>query len=78
MRRQIGLCDEAVGGLDIGNAGQRQFFRQPILQGGEHPLRAAPGFRRIGRDMLDAQLPQRPSDLRQPALVDRLAGALAN
>ncbi|MER8836516.1 hypothetical protein [Mesorhizobium sp. M0909] len=28
VSRQIGLCDEAVGGLDISNAGQRQFLRR--------------------------------------------------
>jgi len=33
VSRQIGLRDEAVGGLDVSNAGQDQLFRQPILQG---------------------------------------------
>ena len=56
------------------DAGQRQLLRQPVLQGREHPLRAAARLRRIGRDMLDAEPAKRPADLGQPRLVDRLAG----
>lgn len=34
VSRQIGLCDKAVGGLDISPAGQYQFLRQSVLRSG--------------------------------------------
>ena len=63
VRRQVDLGDEAVGGLDRGDAGQRQLLHQPILQGAEGALGAAARLRRIGGDVLDAELGQRPPDL---------------
>jgi hypothetical protein len=47
---------------------------QAVLQDAEHALRAAASLRRVGGDMLDAQPPERPADLRQPAAIDCLAG----
>ena len=38
VRRQVALGDEAVGGLDRGDAGQRQLLDQPVLQGAEGAL----------------------------------------
>ena len=61
--RQIAVADEGVGRLHIGYAGEPQFLRQPILQRRERPLGSPSGLRRIGPDMLDAQLLERPSDL---------------
>ena len=44
MCRQIGDRDEAVARPTSAIPVQRQLFRQPLLQGREHPLRAAPTF----------------------------------
>src|SRR5260370_928552 len=74
MGRQIDLAQPSVGGLDIVDAGLRQLLDQTILQRAEHALRATPGLRRIGGNVLDAQPLERPADLRQPAAIDRLAG----
>ncbi len=41
MERQIDLADVAVGSLDVADAEQAQFLRQPALQGAEHALAAA-------------------------------------
>ena len=70
---QIDLADEGVGRLDRGDPGQRQFLDQTILKRPERPLGAAPGLRRIGPDMLDAQLLQRPPDLSRMIAVDPAA-----
>src|SRR5215471_13212158 len=74
MERQINLADVAVGRLDVADAEQAQFLRQPALQGAEHALAAAARLRRVGRDMLNAQPCQCPAHLGQPFFVDRLAG----
>ena len=71
--RHVGLAQISVGRLHIRDAVQRQFLRQPVLQGPEGPLAATPRLGRVGRDMLDAELRERPADLGQPSLVDRLA-----
>src|SRR5690348_15171191 len=72
--RQIDVADEGVGRLDVSYAGELEFVRQTILQRAEHPLRTAPRLGRIGPDMLDAQLRERPADLGWMAAVDRAAG----
>ena len=63
-----------VGGLDLGDADQRQLLDQPVLQGAEGTLRATPGLRRVGGDVLDAELVQGAPDLAAPILVDLAAG----
>ena len=50
---QIDFLDEAVGRRRAGDAGQLVLLDQAILQGAEGALRAAPGLRRIGREVLD-------------------------
>ena len=74
MRRDIDIANEAVGGLDRDDPGQRQFLHQTVLQRLEHPLRAAARLRRIGRDVFDAQMSERPADLRQTRPIDLAAG----
>ena len=59
----IVLAQPTVGGLDIVDADEPQLLGQAILQRAEDALRAAPGLRRIGRDVLDAELRQGASDL---------------
>ncbi|TIT88619.1 MAG: hypothetical protein E5W59_18160, partial [Mesorhizobium sp.] len=68
--RNINVAQKAVGLLYDGDPGQRQFFRQPVLQGLENPLRTTACLRRIGRDMLDAKVGQRAADLGQVCPVD--------
>jgi len=63
MLRDVGLGQPVIGRLDRRDAGQRQFLRQAVLERTERPLRAAPSLRRIGRDVLDAELRQRPTEL---------------
>jgi hypothetical protein len=65
---EIDLPQEAVGGLDGGDPGQRQLLGQAILQGAEGTLAAAPGLRRIGRNMANAELLERPAHLGQLGL----------
>jgi hypothetical protein len=74
---QIDLADEGVGRLDLGYAGEPELLDQSILQRPERPLRTAPRLRRIGSDMFDPQLRQRPADLGRTAAIDRagLGGA---
>src|SRR5260370_33252667 len=74
MGRQTDLAQPSLGGIDVVDAGLRQLLEQTILQRAEHALRATPGLRRIGGNVLDAQPLERPADLRQPAAIDRLAG----
>ena len=40
--RRINLADEGAGRLDRGDSGEPEFLRQPVLQGMERPLGAAP------------------------------------
>ena len=63
VRWQVALGDEVVGGLDRGDAGQRQLLHQPVLQGAEGALGAPARLRGVGRDVLDAELGQRPPHL---------------
>ena len=74
MLGQVDLAQEPVGGLDGGDPGQRQLLGQAVLQGPEGALAAAPGLRRIGRDVADAELLQRPADLGQLRLGNLAAG----
>src|SRR5215472_2739294 len=74
MRRQVNLADLAVGFVDVADAKQAQLLRQPTLQRAEHALAPPTRLRRVGRDMLDAEVRQRPPYLGQLLLVDRLAG----
>ena len=60
---QIGFGDEPVGVRDIADPGELHLLDQPILEGGERPLRAAACFGAVGCDMFDAQMPQRPAHL---------------
>jgi hypothetical protein len=60
---QIDRGQPAVGGLDAGDAGQPELLRQPVLQRPEDPLGAAARLRRVGGDVLDAELRKRPADL---------------
>src|SRR5919206_598657 len=64
----------AVGVRHVINPGQAQHLRQAALERAEHPLHPAPALRAVGRDVLDAELLQSPTDLGQLILVDRLAG----
>ena len=50
------LAQIGVRGRDRGDPGDAQFRRQPLLQRAEHPLDAAAGLRRVGRDVADAEL----------------------
>ena len=71
---QIDLADEGVGRLDALDDGQGQLLGQAVLQGAEGAFRPAARFGRIGRDMLDPQLRERPPDLGDGARSDLPAG----
>jgi hypothetical protein len=86
---QIDLADEGVGRLDIGYAGKREFLAETILQRPERALRTASqqrargrtpvsrrAMRRIGPDMLDAELLERPADLGRITPIDLAASFL--
>ena len=62
---------KALAASTVGDAGLRQFLDQAVLQRAEHAFAAPARLRRIGRDVLDSQMFERPPDLGQPALVDR-------
>src|SRR5918911_1120312 len=64
----------AVGLLYGVDPGQPQHLRQAALERAEHPLHPAPSLRAVGRDVLDAELLQSPTNLGQLILIDRLAG----
>jgi hypothetical protein len=65
---KIHLAQEAIGNIDLRDAGKLELLWQPFLQRAEHAVRAPTCFRRIGRDMLDSKLIERPAHLR-PAPV---------
>jgi hypothetical protein len=65
-----------VGGVDFGDPGERQLLGQAVLQRAEEPLRAPARLRRIGGDMLDAELRQGPADLGGMLPVDPAAGSI--
>src|SRR5271166_1718103 len=70
---QIDLADEGVRRLDIGYAGERELVDETVLKRPEHALRSAPGLRRIGPDMLNPELLERPSHLGGMAAVNLAA-----
>src|SRR5579863_1965858 len=74
VRRQVGLGDEPVGRLDGVDAGVGELLGQAALEGAEHALRAPACLGRIGGDMADAELSERPPDLGGPFLGYFLAG----
>lgn len=74
VARQIALLEEAVGRLGGGDAGQLELLGQAVLQGAEGPLAAPASLRRVGRDVLDAELGQGASNLGQHALGHLGAG----
>ena len=63
--RKIDLAEEGVGLFDRRDPGEPELVDQPVLQRPERPLRASPGLRRIGANVLDPELLERPADLRQ-------------
>ena len=69
VRRHKRIPQKAVRRHHILDPGKAQFLRQTLLQRPEHALRPAPRLRRVGRDQIDAQLPERPTDLRRLLLV---------
>ena len=71
---QVVLLEDAVGGLDGGDAGEPQLLGQEVLQGAEGALAAPPRLRRISRDMLDAELGKGAPDLGQDAPGQLTAG----
>ena len=71
---QEGVCDIAVGFVDGGDAGQAQLLGEAPLQGAEEALDAAPGLGRVGGNVRDAELAERPANLSKALLVDLAAG----
>ena len=55
------------------DAGKPELLRQAVLQGPEDAFRPASRLGRIGGDVFDPQLPQRPTDLRQTFARHRFA-----
>ena len=68
------LAQIGIGGLERGDAGQAQFIDEPVLQRAIEPLAAAAGLGRVGADMLDPQVRERPADVREAGAVDRAPG----
>ena len=66
--------EPGVGRLDGRDPGQPHLLGQAVLQGGEQPLGASARLRRIGGDVLDPQMRQRPADLGQLRGRDFAAG----
>jgi len=69
---QVDLREEPVGDLDGGDAGERELLGQAVLQGAERALRTPPRLGRVGRDVLDPELRERPADLGELILGDLL------
>lgn len=70
----VDIPNEGVGRLERDDRGHRQLFRQTVLQRLEQPFRAATRLRRIGRDVFDAEMIERPADLGQAGPIDLAAG----
>ena len=68
------LGEIPVGRCHRGDLGQGQLFGQPILEGAEDALGAAPRLRRIGGNQRDSQLLQRAMDRGEAALVHLAPG----
>ena len=62
MIGQICVCDEAVCGLDLGDAGEAEFLDQAVLEGSEGALGAAACLGRVGGDVFDAELVEGPPE----------------
>src|SRR5665213_3827373 len=71
--RKIDITKKQIGRIHRGNPGQGQFLGQPVLQRMKDTFGAAPRLRRIGCDMFDTQMRQRPADLGQGRAIDRTA-----
>ena len=65
---QVALFDEAVCGLDPGDAGEAEFPDEAVLEGAEGALGSAARLGRVGGDVLDAELVQGAADLGAPVL----------
>ena len=63
MVGQVALFDEAVCGLDLGDAGEAEFLDQAVLEGSEGALGAAACLGRVGGDVFDAELVEGAADL---------------
>ena len=74
VSRQVDVPDPHIRGCDLTDASLGKLLGQPVLEGAEHALRAAPRLRRIGRDVLDAKPIERTAHLGQTLPVDRFAG----
>src|SRR5712692_423788 len=72
--RQVTLPQKAVGFVHRANPAQPQLLRQTPLPGAEVPLAAPPRLRRIRRNHLHPQIPQRAPHLRHPLPVHHLPG----
>ena len=70
---QVDLAQEPVGRLDGGDGGERELLGQAILESAERPLGAPPRLGRVGRDVLDPELDERPADLGELILGDLLS-----
>jgi hypothetical protein len=62
--RPIGLGEPTIGRRDRRDLSQGQLLRQAVLQGAEGALGTPARLGRIGRDVADAELRQRPPDPR--------------
>ena len=60
---QVDLAQEPVGGLDRGDAGELELLGQAVLEGAEGALGTPARLGRVGRDVLDPELAERPADL---------------
>src|SRR5208282_2542839 len=69
----VDIAQEQVRRLHRDDPGERELLDQTVLQRMEDALRPTPRLRRIGRDMLDAQMLQRPAHLRRARAVDLAA-----
>src|SRR4030095_12202476 len=69
----VGLAQEGIGLIVVGNAGQTQFLRQAPLPGLEASLSPASRLGGIGRNHVNAEFLHSPSHLRQFTTIHRLA-----
>ena len=74
MLRDVDGGEPLVGGLNRGDPLLTQERRQAALERSEQPLHAPPALRAVARDVLDAELLERPTHLGEAGLVHRLAG----
>ena len=67
------ITKKQIGRMRRGDPGECQLHGQPVLQRMKDTLGTAPRLRRIGCDMFDTQMRQRPADLGQCRAIDRTA-----